>query len=227
VLRDQAKKAMAANEVKGYKELRLLIKGDVSGTVEAVEGALSGIGNKEAGVKIVQTGVGEVSSGDVEYAEAVDAIIIGFNVACSRSVQRHAADAKVELHLESVIYRLIETVRAKTAALLPPKIESRVIGEATVLQLFQINLKKKDMMTIAGCRVNNGLINKTDKVRVMRGPERRIVYEGSIETLRHLKKDVSEIRKGMECGIGIQDFDGIKEGDEIVTYETFEVARTL
>jgi translation initiation factor IF-2 len=170
-------------------------------------------------------------------------MIIGFSVSCSRSVQADAAAAQVPIHLESVIYRLIETVRNKTAALLPPRIESKIIGEATVLQIFNLNLPKRQTKTIAGCRVNNGQINKTDKVRVMRGVERTVVFEGTsastfsvmsqadpsgdIDTLKHLKKDVTEIRKGTDCGIGIQNFNDIQANDEIVTFETFEVAREL
>lgn len=109
---------------------------------------------------------------------AGSATIIGFNVSCSRSVQNIAASAQVALHLESVIYRLIETVRKKTAALLPPKIETRITGEATVLQLFPINVKRKDTVNVAGCRVANGTIARNERVRIMRGSERSIVHDG-------------------------------------------------
>jgi translation initiation factor IF-2 len=136
----------------------------------------------------------------------------------------------VPLHLESVIYRLIETVRSKVAGLLPPNIESRVTGEATVQQLFPVKVKK-DTVMVAGCRVSNGVINKAEKVRILRskgeGKEREVIYEGTIETLRHLKKEVGEVRKGTECGISFDDFADVKEGDEVVTFTTFEVPREL
>ena len=135
----------------------------------------------------------------------------------------------VPLHLESVIYRLIETVRSKVAALLPPKIESRVVGEATVQQLFPVKVKKGTVM-VAGCKVSNGIINKSEKVRILRsgdGKDREVVYEGTIETLRHLKKEVGEVRKGTECGISFDEFADVKEGDEIVSFTTFEVPREL
>ena len=135
----------------------------------------------------------------------------------------------VPLHLESVIYRLIETVRSKVAALLPPKIESRVVGEATVQQLFPVKVKKGTVM-VAGCKVSNGIINKSEKVRIMRsgdGKDREVVYEGTIETLRHLKKEVGEVRKGTECGISFDEFADVKEGDEVVSFTTFEVPREL
>ncbi|WVQ62787.1 translation initiation factor IF-2 [Kwoniella botswanensis] len=209
------------------KFLRLVIKADVSGTVEAVVGSLEHIGNKEAGVKVVHTGVGEVSESDITLAEASDATIIGFNVPASRSIQTSAKSLQVPLHLESVIYRLIDTVRSKVAGLLPPKIEYSVKGEATVQQIFEINIKRKQTIKIAGCRVNNGIINRLEGIRVLRGPNREVVYEGKIETLKHLKKEVGEVRKGMECGIQLEEFDEIREGDEIVGFTKVEVPREL
>ncbi|KAK8861396.1 translation initiation factor IF-2 [Kwoniella newhampshirensis] len=210
-----------------YKPLRLVIKADVSGTVEAVVGALEHIGNKDAGVKIVHTGVGEVVESDITQAEASEATIIGFNVSASRQIQTLAKSAHVPLQLESVIYRLIDQVRTRVAALLPPKIEYSVKGEASVLQLFSINIKRKQAITIAGCRVGNGVINRTEGVRVLRGEGREVVYEGKIETLKHLKKEVQEVRKGMECGIALEGFADIREGDEIVTFTKIEVPREL
>ena len=255
---NMAKKAAEVERSKTFKELRLVIKADVSGTIEAVAGSLEGIGNKEAGVKIVHTGVGEVGESDVSLAQAAEggvidlpvpkrliclASVIGFNVPCSRSVRNYAASNQVDLHLESVIYRLIETVRAKTAALLPPKTESRITGEATVVQLFPISVKRKETVMIAGCRVGNGTISRNEAVRVLRGPERSVVYEGecirgqagsvphgakgTIDTLKHVKKDVDEIRKGSECGISFHGFNNAREGDEVVTFTTFQVAREL
>ncbi|WWD08829.1 translation initiation factor IF-2 [Kwoniella europaea PYCC6329] len=209
------------------KFLRLVIKADVSGTVEAVVGSLEHIGNKEAGVKVVHTGVGEVSESDITLAEASDATIIGFNVPASRSIQTSAKSLQVPLHLESVIYRLIDTVRSKVAGLLPPKIEYSVKGEATVQQIFEINIKRKQTIKIAGCRVNNGIINRLEGIRVLRGPNRDVVFEGKIETLKHLKKEVGEVRKGMECGIQLEEFDEIREGDEIVGFTKVEVPREL
>ncbi|KAE8541289.1 translation initiation factor IF-2 [Cryptococcus gattii VGV] len=207
-----------------FKTLNLLVKADVSGTVEAVVGSLEHIGNKEAGVKIIHTGVGEISESDVSLAEASG---VGFNVTAPRAIQTIAKNANVPLQLESVIYRLIDKVRQDVASLLPPTIEYSVKGEATVLQLFSINLKRKQTVTIAGCRVNNGIIDRTEGVRVLRGPERKVVYEGSIETLKHLKKDVHEVRKGMECGIALEGFVDIREADEIITFVKVEVLREL
>jgi translation initiation factor IF-2 len=122
--------------------------------------------------------VSPFTSYDTTNLIASPALVIGFNVSAAKSIQTEAAAAGVQLHLETVIYRLIETVRSKTAALLPPRIESKINGEATVLQLFPINLKRGQTMTVAGCRVGNGTIRKTEGVRVLRGPDREQVYEG-------------------------------------------------
>ncbi|ORY27498.1 hypothetical protein BCR39DRAFT_538296 [Naematelia encephala] len=222
-----AQRRSNAGEIGGKKELRLIIKGDVSGTVEAVVGSLENIGNKEAGVKIVHTAVGEVSESDIAMAQAVEGHVIGFNVACSRVVTNQAKTLNVPLHLESVIYRLIETVRKETAALLPPAIETRVIGEGVVSQVYTINAGKKTQHKVAGCKAVNGVISRLDKVRVLRGSDRQLVFEGEIDSLKHVKKDVDEIRKGMEFGIQLKGFDDLQAQDEIVTIKEQQVARTL
>ncbi|KLT45981.1 initiation factor 2 [Cutaneotrichosporon oleaginosum] len=220
-----ARRVAAESADSGRKELRLIIKADVSGTVEAVVGSLSAIGNKEAGVKIVHTGVGEVTESDVMLGDAADGTVIGFNVECPRAIQSAANDAGVPVITDSVIYRLIENVRGRVAALLPPRTETRVIGEATVSMIFPLKSGRKVVKNIAGCKVMNGTVAKADRVRVLR--DREVVFEGMMDTLKHMKKDVLEMRKGTECGIALEGFDDIREGDQIVTFQTFEVAREL
>lgn len=168
------------------------------------------------------------------------ATVIGFSVPCSRGVQSLAASLNVPLHNDSVIYRLIDVVRGKVAALLPPIRETKVTGEATCQQVFEIKGKGKEVSRIAGCKVGNGVIGRNDGgVRVLRGKDREQVFEGefgcvgiqlttgAIDTLKHLKKDVTEVRKGTDCGISFVGWNDIKEGDEIVTFTTFEVPRQL
>lgn len=222
-----AQRAAEEARVSGRKELRLIIKGDVSGTVEAVVGSLQGIGNKEAGVKIVHTAVGDITDSDVQLAEVAEGLVIGFSVDCPRSVDQEAKDRGVPVLTERVIYRLIDDVRKRVGALLPPKIEYKVTGEAVVQQVFEIKVSRKEIKKIAGCKVANGIINRNEGVRVLRGPKREVVFEGTMETLKHVKKDVMEMRKGTECGIGIEGFQDIREGDEIVTFQTLEVPREL
>jgi hypothetical protein len=182
----QQRRAADAVKAAGKKELRLLIKGDVSGTVEAVVGSLAPIGNAEAGVKVIHTGVGDVTESDIMHAEASEATVIGFNVECPRSIMTLANMSEVPVHVDSVIYRLIDTVRGQVSALLPPAIEYRITGEATVQQIFEIK-KGKDVHVIAGCKVNNGVISRAEPVRVLRGPNRAVVHEGRFISGRLLR----------------------------------------
>ncbi|CAE6460761.1 unnamed protein product [Rhizoctonia solani] len=202
------------------KELKLIIKGDVSGSIEAVAGALCGIGNKIARVKIVSQTVGDVSESDIARAKAVDGMVVGFNVSTSPKIQQLASQQGVPLLSENIIYKLMDEIKKRVIALLPVTYEQRVLGEATVQEIFTIALKGKATMNIAGCRVTNGIIGKHAKVRVMRdGTE---VYNGTIETLKQQKKDMTEMRKGNECGMSFSNFEELKAGDHIQTYEVFE-----
>ncbi|GAA6058946.1 hypothetical protein JCM10212_002898 [Sporobolomyces blumeae] len=208
----------------GVKELLLVIKADVSGTVEAVVGALEGIGNKEAKVKILTSAVGDIQQGDVDMARAVGASIIGFNVKAPNSIVKDAArgPTPVPIHTSPIIYRLVDIVRKETAALLPKVIETRVHGEATVQMIFDVSVKgKKETKKIAGSKVFNGVFQKARKARVVRNGE--IIHTGTVSTLKQVKKDVLEISKGVECGIALEDFDAFEPLDTIQSIE--EIAR--
>ncbi|KAJ2931442.1 hypothetical protein H1R20_g5671, partial [Candolleomyces eurysporus] len=207
-------------EESGPKELRIIIKADVSGSAEAVEGALQGIGNKIATSKVISTGVGEVSESDVTLAQTADAMIIAFSVSVPRSIQHLASRNGVQISSSDIIYKLMDDVRNRVRALLPPIIETTVTGEANVLQLFDIQMKDKSMKKVAGCRVANGLIEKSKHARVVRKGE--TVYEGSLDTLKQLKKDVTEVRKGIECGLSFEGFSDLQDGDLIQTFERIE-----
>ncbi|KZT58983.1 hypothetical protein CALCODRAFT_494224, partial [Calocera cornea HHB12733] len=212
-------------EHKGPKELRLVIKGDVSGTVEAVVGSVSGIGNDEVVTKVVHAGVGEVVESDVNLAQASDALIIGFNVKSQRSVQQHASSVGVPLYFDDVIYRVMEEVRKRASALLPPKIEKHVKGEAQVAEIFNITIKGRKQRAIAGCRVINGVVEKSSRVRIIRNGEE--LWEGAIADLKHLKKEISEAKRGMECGMALDGFEDMQPGDIIQAIEINEVARQV
>ncbi|RXW24893.1 hypothetical protein EST38_g985 [Candolleomyces aberdarensis] len=207
-------------EESGPKELRIIIKADVSGSAEAVEGALQGIGNKIATSKVISTRVGEVSESDVTLAQTADAMIIAFSVAVPRSIQHLASQNGVQISSSDIIYKVMDDVRNRVRALLPPIIETTVTGEANVLQLFDIQLKDKSMKKVAGCRVANGLIEKSKHARVVRKGE--TVYEGSLDTLKQLKRDVTEVRKGTECGLSFDGFSDLQDGDLIQTFERIE-----
>ncbi|GAA5872904.1 hypothetical protein JCM8547_003261 [Rhodosporidiobolus lusitaniae] len=210
------------------KELLLVVKADVSGTVEAVVGALEGIGNKEAKVKILSAAVGPVSEADVDMARTVGATIIGFNVKAPSSLLKDASrgPSPVAIHTSPIIYRLVDTVRSATADLLSKTIETRVHGEATVQMVFEISVKgRKEPMRIAGSKVFNGVFAKGRKAQVVRNGE--VLFTGSVSTLKQVKKDVQEIAKGVECGIALDGFESFEVGDTLKSVEEVEVARTL
>ncbi|KAG6845233.1 hypothetical protein H0H87_012225 [Tephrocybe sp. NHM501043] len=217
----EASKQTTPQTEEGLKELRLIIKADVSGSAEAVEGALQGIGNKEAITRVLSSGVGDVSESDVMMAKAIGGTIVGFSVKTPRAIETLAAQNGVPIISSNIIYRLMEIVKEKIIALLPVIIETRVTGEATVLQLFDIQLKAKQTKRVAGCRVTNGIIEKVRFARLVRNGT--VLHEGSLDTMRILKKDVTEVRKGTECGLCFgPTFSDLQEGDVIQMYDKIE-----
>ncbi|KAH0584027.1 hypothetical protein H2248_009602 [Termitomyces sp. 'cryptogamus'] len=205
----------------GPKELRLIIKADVSGSAEAVQGALQGIGNKEAITRVISSGVGDISESDVMMAKATGGTIVGFSVKTPKAIETLAAQNGVPIISSDIIYRLMEIVKEKVIALLPVIIETRVTGEAVILQIFDIQLKAKQTKKVAGCRVTNGIIEKSKFARLIR--DGVTLHEGSLDTMRILKKDVTEIRKGTECGLCFgPTFRDLRDGDMIQMYEKIE-----
>lgn len=212
----------------GIKELVLMIKADGSGTVEAVVGALEGIGNAEARVKIVSSGVGDVQESDVDMARAIGGTIVGFNVKAPNAVMKAAArpPSPVKVFTSPIIYRLVDSVRDAVAALLPKTLETRVHGEALVQAIFEISIKgRKTPKKVAGCKVANGVFQKGRKARVVRNGE--TMFVGVVDTLKQIKKDVNEVTKGVECGIALEEFEELEVDDLIQSVEEVEVPRTL
>ncbi|KAG6854916.1 hypothetical protein C0991_009739 [Blastosporella zonata] len=218
----ETQKAAPTQDEQGPKELRLIIKADVSGSAEAVQGALQGIGNKEAITRVMSAGVGDISESDVMMAKAVGGVLVGFSVKTPRAMETLAAQNGIPIISSDIIYRLMEIVKEKVIALLPVIIETRVTGEATILALFDIQLKAKQTKRVAGCRVTNGIVEKAKFARLVRNGT--VLHEaGSLDTMRILKKDVTEIRKGTECGLCFgPTFGDLQEGDIIQMYEKIE-----
>ncbi|KAI6019739.1 translation initiation factor IF-2, partial [Pisolithus orientalis] len=213
------------DETEEQKKLKLVVKGDVSGSVEALAGALEGIGNDLAGVDIVSTGVGDITETDVMMAKTADALIIAFSVSIPRGVQGTASQNCVTIYSSNIIYRVMDHIRERVAALLPCTYVSKVVGEATVLQLFDIHSKGNVTKKIAGCRVGNGVVEKACMARVIRDGE--VIHEGPLDTLRQLKTEVTEVRKGLECGIGLKDCNNLCEGDLVQTFKLIEIPAVL
>ncbi|KAJ4235560.1 translation initiation factor IF-2 [Fusarium solani] len=202
-----------------------IVKADVAGSVEAVCGTVQELGSNEVQSKILRSSVGLISEYDVDHAAASKSIIINFNNTILPHIRHRADEAGVRIIDHSVIYHVVDDVKAALSDLLPYKISHKVLGEADVLQLFAINIKKRVQKTIAGCKIRNGSIKRTSMVKVIRAGE--VVYEGKIDTLKHVKKDVMEMGKGTECGIGFDDFQDLEIDDQIQTYEVLKEKRTL
>lgn len=203
------------------QELRVIVKGDVDGSVEAIAQELGGITHEEVRVNVIHSGVGAISESDVLLASASNAIILGFHVQIEPSTREIAVQEGVEVRSYKVIYEVVEEVRAALSGLLAPSYEEQVVGSAQVRQVFSSSRAG----TIAGCMIQNGRITRNNQVRVIR--EGEPVYTGSIASLRRFKDDVREVNEGFECGIGIEGFNAIEEGDIIEALVMVETVRTL
>ena len=201
------------------KELAIIIKADVQGSVEAVKASLVKLSNEEVAVKVIHGGVGNINESDVVLASASNAIIIGFNVKPDNQAREVADRENVDLRLYSVIYNAIEDVSAALKGMLEPIYTEQIIGHATIRQMF----KASGIGNIAGCTVDDGRITRDSKVRITRGKDQ--IFEGPIATLKHFKDDVKEVKGGAECGIVVEGFNEIQVDDVLEAYIMVEVPR--
>ncbi|KAI9710573.1 MAG: hypothetical protein M1820_002709 [Bogoriella megaspora] len=210
----------------GPEDVNFLVKGDVAGSVEAVLNSISALAYPEVRPHILRSGVGPVSEFDVEHAAAADGHIVCFNTTIEPGLMQQAERNGVGLIEQNIIYRLVDEVKAKLSEKLKPLVTLRVLGEAEVSQSFEISLSGKKKMKIAGCKVRNGVVSRTAKVRVLRG-DREVIFDGSLNSLKNVKKDVSEMRKGNECGMGFEGWEDFEVGDQVQCYEEKVEKRTL
>ncbi len=201
------------------KELNIVLKADVQGTLEAVSAALQKIDVEGVNVNLIHTGVGAINESDITLAAASNAIVIGFNVRPDINAKRTAESEKVDIRLHRIIYKAIEEIEAAMKGLLDPEYEEKIIGQAEVRQTFKVS----KVGTIAGCYVQEGKVTRNSGVRVIR--DGIVIYEGEIDALKRFKDDVKEVNQGYECGITIKNFNDIKEGDIIEAFIMEEVAR--
>lgn len=204
-----------------FKQLNVIVKGDVDGSVEALSDSLLKLSTKEIQVAIIHRGVGQISESDVLLASASDAIIVGFQVRPSSSARRLAENEEIEIRLYSIIYDAINEIKAAMEGMLAPEQEEVIVGNAEVRNIFRIS----KVGTIAGCMVTDGYIKRTNPIRLIR--DGIVVYAGKLASLKRMKDDASEVKAGYDCGMGIENFNDIKEGDVIESYEMREVKRTL
>jgi len=205
----------------GVKDLPLIIKGDVTGSVEVLADSLVRMSTEKVRVKVLHSGVGSITESDVLLATASNAIIIGFNVRPERKAAELAQQESVEIRLHSIIYELQDEIRLAMMGLLEPTYKETYMGRAEVLNIFKI----PKVGTIAGCRVQDGIIRRDAEVKVMRDGEQ--IFKGKIGSLKRFKDDAREVATGMECGIGIANFGDVKEGDVIEAFGTEKLAADL
>ncbi|MBI3478231.1 MAG: translation initiation factor IF-2, partial [Acidobacteria bacterium] len=202
----------------GMKELNIILKGDVGGSIEVLSDLLGKLSNDKVRLKLLRAGVGAINEGDVLLASASNAIIIGFNVRPERKAAELAEQDKVDIRLHSIIYELQDEIKRAMTGLLEPTIKETYQGRAEVLETFRI--PKVGM--IAGCRVADGIIRRDSQVRLLR--DDTVVFTGKVSSLRRFKDDASQVTNGMECGISIANFGDIKVGDVIEAFVTEKVA---
>ena len=204
-----------------FKELNIIVKGDVDGSIEALSDALLNLSTEEIQVNIILKGVGAITEADVNLASASDAIIIGFQVRPSLTARKLAESEQIDIRLYSVIYKAIEEIKAAMEGMLSPDIEEQILGSAEIRETFDIT----KVGTIAGCYVMDGVIKRSSKIRVIR--DGIVVHTGLLGSLKRFKDDVREVKNNYECGLNIDKYNDIKIGDIVEAYEEVEVARKL
>ncbi len=201
--------------------LNLVLKTDVQGSLEALRGSLVALSSDEVEVKVVFGGVGGINESDVNLALASGAIIIGFNVRADTTARKLIEEKEVDLHYYSIIYEAIDEVKKSISGLLSPEIKEIIVGLAEVRDVF----KSPKFGAIAGCMVVDGYVKRNLPIRVLRNNV--VIFEGQLESLRRFKDDANEVKMGMECGIGVKNYNDVQTGDQIEVFERKEVLRVI
>ncbi|MCJ2036596.1 translation initiation factor IF-2 [Methylobacterium sp. J-068] len=205
----------------GRKELALVVKGDVQGSVEAINGALEKLGNDEVSARILLAGVGGITESDITLAEASKAVVIGFNVRAHKEARELAERNGVEIRYYNIIYDLVDDIKSTLSGMLPPTLREERLGEAQILQIFDVSKVGK----IAGCRILDGVVQRGAHVRLIR--DSVVIHEGKLAQLKRLKDDAKEVTAGYECGMSFENFQDMRAGDTIECYRVEEIRRTL
>lgn len=213
---------MFANMESGdVSDLNIVLKADVQGSIEAISDSLTNLSTNEVKVNIVGSGVGGITETDASLASASSAIVIGFNVRADASARKIIEAEEIDLRYYSIIYELIDEVKQAMSGMLAPEFKQQIIGLAEVRDVF----KSPKIGAIAGCMVTEGVIKRSNPIRVLR--ENIVIYEGELESLRRFKDDVQDVKKGIECGIGVKNYNDVKVGDQIEVFEVVEIKREL
>ena len=199
------------------KDLNIILKADVHGSIEALSDSLTKLSNEEVKINVVHSGTGTIAESDVSLATVSDAIIIGFNIRPTSKVQTLASEENVDMRFYNVIYDVIKDVKSAIAGMMASTFEERIIGKAEVREIFHV----PKVGTIAGCYVTEGKIERGQLIRILR--DSVVLYEGRNSSLRRYKDDVKEVPSGYECGIGIENYNDIKVGDVLESYYLEEI----
>jgi translation initiation factor IF-2 len=203
------------------KELAIILKADVQGSAEALRDALAKCSTDEVKVRIVGSGVGGITESDANLAVTSNAILIGFNVRADAASRRIVEEKGLDLRYYSIIYEIIDDVKKALSGLLSPEVKEQIIGMAEVRDVF----RSAKFGAIAGCMVIEGVVRRNNPIRVLR--DNVVIYEGALESLRRFKDDIGEVKAGMECGIGVKNYNDVRVGDHIEVFERIEVARQV
>jgi translation initiation factor IF-2 len=201
--------------------LNLLIKADVQGSTEALVNALTRLSNDEVKVNIISSGVGGITESDINLAMASSGVVMGFNVRADASARKLIDAEGIDLRYYSIIYDVIDDVKAALSGMLSPEIREQITGVAEVREVF----RSPKFGDIAGCMVTTGRVNRNNPIRVLR--DNVVIYEGELESLRRFKDDVNEVKSGMDCGIGVKNYSDVQAGDQIEVFERISVERKL
>jgi len=212
---------MFGKAASGAKELAVIIRGDVQGSVEAIAASIGKFNGDEVSVRVLHSAVGAISESDVTLAKATGALIIGFNVRASAKAKEMAGREHVDIRYYSVIYDVVDDVKAALSGLLSPTLKENFIGYAEIRQIFNISKVGK----VGGCMVTEGLVKRGAGVRLLR--DGVVIHQGTLKTLKRFKDEVKEVKQGFECGMAFENYDDIREGDVIEAFEVTQEARTV
>jgi translation initiation factor IF-2 len=204
-----------------FQELNIILKGDVDGSVEALSNSLLKLSTDEVQISIIHKGVGQITESDILLASASDALVVGFQVRPSSGARKLAENEDIEIKMYSIIYDAIAEIKSALEGMLEPKVEEKVICNVDIKEVFKIT----KVGTIAGCQVSEGKINRNTQIRLIR--DGIVIYTGELASLKRFKDDVKEVTNGMECGLGIKNFNDIKVGDIVEGYEEIAIKRSL
>jgi len=205
----------------GRKELPVVVKGDVQGSVEAITAAVEKLGNDEVTARVIHGGVGGITESDVTLAEASKAVILGFNVRAHKEARDLAEQVGLEIRYYNIIYNLVDDVKAALSGMLPPTLRETMLGNAQILEIFHIS----KVGNVAGCRVTDGVVQRGAHVRLIR--DNVVVHEGRLSTLKRFKDEVAQVQAGQECGMAFENYQDMRAGDVIECYSVEEIRRTL